>query len=339
LGSRTAAAVPFALDYEAPSGCPSREAFVGAIRERVPEAEISESATRYRFRVAIEAEGEHARAQLTLGDGVPVRHVAPAPCPDVANSMVLMIAIVLTGDRFIRLLDRSPAPNEEPLEPEVSAETPPETPPQREPPASVEGKPVSKPAEPAPARAGRAPAPSRELGSFRGGAWGAAGLAGGVAPFPAVALSGGAELELPWIAALKPSLRAGVTYASGDTSVEGYGGAEFRLIAFAGRVCPHAFSLSQRWALAVCASVELGELTASGVRTPNRRIERMPWVAVGVAPRVELALSRVVSFEGELGLRGIVRHDRFVFEPDATEVYDVPRLSPQLSFGASARFP
>ncbi len=336
--ARPAAAMPFKLEYEAPAGCPTREAFVEAVRERVPEAQASDEPGRYTFRVKIEAEGERARGQLELGDGVPPRQVALAPCADVANSMVLMIAMLLSGDR-LRFPDRYLPPGEEEPPPSEGAEAAPA--PASEAPAAA--APVVETT--APARVATAPvrertrAPSRERDTFRGGAWGAAGLADGVAPFPAIALSGGAELELPWIGGLKPSARAGVTYASGDTSVDGFGGAEFRLLAFAARLCPHSFSLSSRWTLAACASFELGELTARGVRTANRLVQRMPWTAAGVAPRLELALSRVFSLEGELGLRGIVRHDRFVFEPGATEVYDVPRFATHLALGASARFP
>jgi hypothetical protein len=340
-----ASAVPFALEYEAPAGCPSREAFVEAIRERVPEAHESDQAGRFKFRVTIEPAGDRVRGSLAIGDGTSARQVAHSPCADVANSMVLMIAIALSGERTINAPGRWGATSEGAAEPttDAAAEKPP-TPPV--PPAPAADRPASAEAKTASARAAvtrtperRAPEAGGERESFRAGVWGTAGLSGGVAPFPAVAVSGGAELELPWIAGVKPSLRAGVMHASGDTSVDGFGGAEFRLLAFAGRLCPHAFSLSQRWALAACASLELGELTARGVRTPNRRVERMPWFALGLAPRVELALNRVVSFEGELGVRGIVRHDRFVFEPEATEVYDVPRFAPHVSLGASARFP
>jgi hypothetical protein len=335
-----AGAVPFALEYEAPAGCPSREAFVEAIRERVPDAHESEKAGRFAFRVTIEPAGDRVRGSLAIGDGTAARQVAQSPCADVANSMVLMIAIALSGERR---LNPPGTVGEGGLATEEAAETPPTPPeataPTSNPAASAGPKTTTAPAEVPRTPERRVPEPRRERESFRAGVWGTAGLSGGVAPFPAIASSGGAELELPWIAAVKPSVRAGVIYASGDTSVDGFGGAEFRLLAFAGRLCPHAFSLSRRWALAACASVELGELTARGVRTPNRRVERMPWFALGLAPRVELALTPVVSLEGELGVRGIVRHDRFVFEPEATEVYDVPRFAPHLSLGASARFP
>jgi hypothetical protein len=343
-----AGAVPFALEYEAPAGCPSREAFVEAVRERVPDAHESDKAGRLTFRVRIEPAGDRVRGSLAIGDGTAVRQVAHSPCADVANSMVLMIAIALSGERIAGPPGSSGAANEgaeerttdEAAEKPEKPPTPPATPaPAASGPAGTETKTETAPAAVTRTPERRGPEPRREGESLRAGVWGTAGLSGGVAPFPAVAVNGGAELELPWIAAVKPSVRAGVMHASGDTSVDGFGGAEFRLLAFAGRLCPHAFSLSRRWALAACASLELGELTARGVRTPNRRVERMPWFALGLAPRVELALNRVVSFEGELGVRGIVRHDRFVFEPEATEVYDVPRVAPHVSLGASARFP
>jgi hypothetical protein len=338
-----AGAVPFALEYEAPAGCPSREAFVEAIRERVPDAHESDQAGRFTFRVRIEPNGDRVRGSLAIGDGTAVRDVAHSPCADVANSMVLMIAIALSGERTTHAPVGTANEGAEERTTDDAVEkprTPPATKaPAASPSAGTETKTATAPTAVTRTPERRAPEASRERESFRAGVWGTAGLSGGVAPFPAVAVSGGAELELPWIAVVKPSLRAGVMHASGDTSVDGFGGAEFRLLAFAGRLCPHAFSLSRRWALATCASLELGELTARGVRTPNRRVERMPWFALGLAPRVELALSRVVSFEGELGVRGIVRHDRFVFEPEATEVYDVPRFAPHVSLGASARFP
>jgi hypothetical protein len=241
-----------------------------------------------------------------------------------------MIAIVLAGEEEQQVEAEPPAPT--PAAPnEPNAPNAPSAP-------SVAQKPATPRVERAPAPARREQEPRDAPVSFRGGVWAHGGFASGMAPFPAFAASGGAELALDftWLA---PSVRAGAAYATGDTSVDARGGAEFRLLAFAGRVCPHVFSLAPRWSLAACASLELGELTARGVSTPNRLVQRMPWASLGVAPRVELALGRFAAFEAELGLRGIVRHDRFVFEPDAAEVYDVPRVAPHVSVGVSARLP
>jgi len=329
-GTRLAeAAARFTLEYDAPAGCPTREAFIEAVRQRLPDAEESQLEAPFAFRVTIEAEGELVRGRVVLGDGAPPREVVPAPCADVASSMALMIAIVLGGEARAR-------------EAESAEEKQPEAPPAKPTPvapANRAAKPVTRPTEAiVVAPRGTPDAPSEPV-SLRAGVWGAAGLSDGVAPFPAFAVSGGAELEVEAFGGWRPSVRVGAMYVTGDTSVASRGNAEFGLSGFAGRLCPHAFSVAVRWSLAACGSLEVGELTARGVSTPGGREQRMQWLAFGVAPRAELALGRVVSLEAELGVRGIVRHDRFVFEPDATEVYDVPRFAPHLAVGASARFP
>lgn len=329
-GPASAAAARFTLDYEAPAGCPSREAFLEAVRDRVPGAEESKQEGSFAFRVTIEATGELFRGRVELGEAAPEREVVPAPCADVASSMAIMIAMVLSGDAREREAERAspaPVPERTPAATESAA------------PIHEKSRPSQRRIEPVGTPPQRPAGTPSERVLLRGGAWGAAGISDGVAPFPAIALSGGAELWVDWVGRLRPSARAGALYVTGDTTVDGLGGAEFRLSGLVGRVCPHTFSLAARWSLAACASFEIGELTARGVSTPNRRVQRMPWLSFGVAPRAELALGRVVSLEAEVGLRGIVRHDRFVFEPEATEVYDVPRFAPHLALGASARFP
>lgn len=316
----------FTLEYEAPAGCPSREAFIDAVRKRVPDAEEREGGAA--FHVTIEAEGAWARGRVRLGHGAAEREVVPAPCADVASSMAIMIALVLSGSAPALEADGEAAAPEPPTAPPAPA-----APPVKQK-ANVSQRHVA-PARVSPRRPEHA---QSERISFGAGAWGAFGFSGGVAPFPATALSGGAELWLDWFA-WRPSARAGLLHAAGDTSVEGRGSAEFRLTGFAGRVCPHTISLAASWSIAACGSLEIAELTARGVSTPNGKVQRMPWLALGVAPRAELALGRFASLEAELGVRGVVRHDRFLFEPDATVVYDVPRFAAHGSLGASARFP
>jgi hypothetical protein len=329
-----AGATRFTLEYEAPAGCPSREAFLEAVRERAPDAVNAAIDAQFAFRVMIEAAGDLARGRVSLGDGSAERVIVPAPCADVTSSIALMIAIVLSGDAERKEAAAAVGPGAEseatPAQQQEAAQV------------SASPKPPQHPAmtrpEAAPLRVRGAPAESRMSVSVRGGAWGAVGLSDGVAPFPAAAASGGVELGLDVRGWLRPSARAGVAYVSGDASVAGLGGAEFALLSVVARLCPHTFAFTRRWSVSACGSLELGELTARG-STENGLVQRMPWQAIGVASRVEFALTRILSLEGELGVRGIVQHDRFVFEPDATEVYDVPRFAPHLSLGASARFP
>jgi hypothetical protein len=329
-----AGATRFTLEYEAPAGCPSRDAFLDAVRERAPDAVKAEVDAQFAFRVTIEAEGELARGRVSLGDGSAERVIVPAPCADVASSIALMIAIVLAGEAERKEAVAAVEPGAEP-------ETTPARQ-QEEAKVSAPPKPPQNPAmartEPAPLRDRRTPTQSGTDVSVRGGAWGAVGISDGVAPFPATAASAGVELGVDVRGWIRPSARAGVTYVSGDASLAGLGGAEFALFAVVARLCPHTFAFTRRWSLSACGSLELGELTARG-STENGLVQRMPWRAIGVASRVEFALTRILSLEGELGVRGIVQHDRFVFEPDATEVYDVPRFAPHVGLGASALFP
>jgi hypothetical protein len=170
------------------------------------------------------------------------------------------------------------------------------------------------------------------------GVWGAYGLELGPAPFPAHGGAAGGELALDIAGALRPSLRVGGGFLRSDVTVSGRGNAEFRLLAVVVRLCPHAFELSRRMTLHACALVDVGELTARG-RTENRLVQRMPWVAFGVAPRFGFALGRVFALEGEVGASGVGRHDHFVFQPGAIEVHDVAPISVGARVGFAARIP
>jgi hypothetical protein len=316
----------FALTYDAPEDCPSREAFVREVMARAPGAREVAEVPVHSFRVAITREAELVRGRVVLGDGASAREVPPAPCADVADSAAIMIALVLAGERAPIGPEGAPAPD--------VAKPPPEPEPTPEPTAPVEPKGRESP-RPSPARAAE---PEQGAVTLRAGVWGAYGLELGPAPFPAHGGSAGGELALDIAGALRPSLRVGGGFLRSNVTVTGRGDAEFRLLAVVVRLCPHAFELWRRMTLHACALVEVGELTARG-RTENRLVQRMPWVAFGAAPRFGFALSRVFALEGEVGASGVGRHDRFVFQPDAAEVHDVPPVSVGARIGVAARFP
>jgi hypothetical protein len=316
----------FALAYDAPDDCPSREAFVAEVMARAPGAREAAEVPVHSFRVVITREAELVRGRVVLGDGASAREVPPAPCADVADSMAIMIALVLAGERAPAEPDGAPAPS--------VAQPPPKPEPTPEPTASVEPKGRESP-RPSP---GGAAEPERGAITLRAGVWGAYGLELGPAPFPAHGGSAGGELALDVAGALRPSLRVGGGFLRSDVTVSGRGNAEFRLLTVVVRLCPHTFELWRRMTLHACALVEVGELTARG-RTENRLVQRMPWVTFGAAPRFGFALGRTFTLEGEVGASGVARHDRFVFQPDAAEVHDVPPVSVGARVGVGARFP
>jgi hypothetical protein len=313
----------FALAYEAPEGCPSREAFVKEVMARAPGAREAGEEPVHSFGVVITREAELARGRVMLGEGASARDVPPAPCADVASSAAIMIALVLAGEP-------------EPLEPEPAppvANSSPEAAPVPAPAASVEPVP-REPPRPTPPRAA---APERGVVTLRAGVWGAYGLELGPAPFPAHGGSAGGELSLD-IAGARPSVRVGGGFLRSDVTVDGRGAAEFRLLVAVARLCPHAFEPWKGMTLHACALLEVGELTARG-RTERRLVQRMPWVAFGVAPRIGLSLGRVITLEGEVGASGVTRHDRFVFQPGTVEVHEIPPVLVGARVGVGARFP
>lgn|GEM_PF-4733519 len=152
------------------------------------------------------------------------------------------------------------------------------------------------PAPPPPAAASPPPPAPPPPPAWRGGGGTAGTFVTGIAPRPLLGveafLDGGTRRQ-GW----SPALRAGVAAAWRSAPDLGGVRAAFRLTAATVSACPLAWLASDRFALRTCAAATVGSLEVTGSDATGSRAERHPWVTVGLGPRLELPLLRVLALE------------------------------------------
>ena len=182
-GARAEPRRTFSLEYRAETGCPREASLLWELGRRAPAAQRAlAGATDVDavVTVGVNAGGVQAHVQVRRADGVAERDVRGASCEEVARAAAFIIALALDPDEA--LTDGSSAPS--------LAQPPGGASEEREPVTRV---PAAAPAaqKQAPRRAKRA---DREVHPLRFGAGVLAGVTGGAAPAPALAL--GAFLKL-----------------------------------------------------------------------------------------------------------------------------------------------
>jgi len=214
--------------------------------------------------------------------------------------------------------------------------------------ASEQSAPPSEPAEPpaSPPPVESAPPPASATASTERATPGRVRLAlfahgaldlGGL-PFPAFGVNAGLDVALERPSRLAPSVRAGFSYrAARATSPAGDG--LFALRALMLRGCPLRAPLAPFLTFYPCALFDAGLLNVSGRSTTHPAERSMTWLALGGAGRLEARFGAIFALEAELSLYGLVQHDRFVLEPGAVELHEIPAVSGEAAVGFSARLP
>jgi hypothetical protein len=264
-----------ALEYAASTGCPDRKQFVERVRTFTTKAEIvsDDGAPRRKFGVQVERSGNVVRGDLTIDDrgAKTTRHVSGATCDEVISALALATAIAVDPDAL-----GGAAPDEQQPKPAVTEppSAPPPTPLKR---AVPPGRPAPPPLprrmlprpQPAP------PALYLSLGARVGDA---------IAPFPK--LEGTAELGFTYLAPVELYLGAAYGPEQENSQVRvmdwlAWFGAGYRL-----------FEL-EPFSVLTLASVELGQVQATGLVAPPFLTVRPPWLAVdvGLGGRVSRQMS------------------------------------------------
>lgn len=266
------------------------------------------------FKVELEQSGEltegrlYVRSEGESGEA-PERVVPPAPCPSVAESLAVMMALMLDGGA---------APSDGGL---ATAQD-----------SSAGAAPA--PAARAPAASSsrdtfEAPPPERSepAESLRFGGVAALGAEAGPASAWMPVLTFGAAFELPRDSIWAPSGRIQLVYGEAHVAAS-EGSVVFRLLTSRLSVCPVQVRVSSVQANA-CATADAGTLRASGA-------DGTLWLAAGAALRIELALARFLDLEANFDARLPAFHDRFVLESSHEPLHQVPRVAESVSVGVSA---
>lgn len=309
----------FSLAYEAPEGCPDREAFLAAIRARTARPRLVEegegAAEALVFHVRITSDDTSATGVMEVRDPDGERQersVRSATCGEVTKALALVSALLLDPDAATG-----------PQEPEPPPSPPPPPPP---PP------PEPKPKRPPPPK----PVPFAPRWSTAAGVQ--VGVLGGVAP--TAAPLGGATLEVRHARERTSSLgRASVDVAGAWSGIPGGGTQRYLFVGGEARACPILFALPIRAPvrLGPCAALRAGVHAGSSLHVPNAESHADLWLAPGaggtvtwdVTPRWSLALDGTALAP--------LRRTRFFLAPSTT-LYDVPAVTAEAALGVQMRF-
>ena len=84
----------FAVDYAAPTECPSREQLLKQVGRRLPKWRHSESASR-RFHVDVRTNQDAYVGEILLEAGVPPRRVQDKSCTELIDALALIVAVTM----------------------------------------------------------------------------------------------------------------------------------------------------------------------------------------------------------------------------------------------------
>lgn len=309
-----AAPIDFSLDYRALADCPSESAFETALRGRLPAARrVDASEDVPRLFVRLPGEGtEPGEISATLPDGTSLRRqVVSADCADAMQSMAVIAAMALEAGRH----PAAPAP--------LATSTPDQPKPAAATPAPVAQVLPGPPVELAPSVA-VAPARWRWSVVAAGGIESASGP--GVSPAFVLGVELASASQHVWSA----SVRLNGMFAQSTQQVE-TASARFRLWSGSLDLCPTRLQRSA-WDATACAQLVAGQLQGSADNVAQPRPQNMPWLGAGLLVRGAVRLSGALALELSAGARGLLVHDRFIFDP-AFPVHQVPVISADLLMG------
>lgn len=317
-----------ALEYTVQEGCPTQDAFLALVREKLATAGAEGRSDEPRVSVSIRAvdSGFVGRLALQRADASRYdREVTGASCAEVANALAFVLALALGAEDTAPTSAVTPAA---PKSPEPEPEPKPATPP-----AVVTAAPSG-----APPRATEVRVSGWRLGvGAQGGA--RAGLS------PRALLFGSAFVQARRTLAPLSGLswRAGFAIAPSVSVTDENGSTEFHWWAGSLELCPLGVRVLGRLEARPCAALDVGRLHVDG--TPPSGPGSSPastsnvWVDALAALRLELPLFGVFSAELQGDLILPLTRYRFSFDPDDATAYAVPALAAAGRIGLSARFP
>lgn len=301
----------FAVEYDAPNECPSRDDFVRQISARTKRGRLGAAGPGTRtFTVQVDSRG--GTMTIREPDGAHSTRDVPAEnCRDAVAALAVIAALVLDPEA-----DTSELPTG--ILPPVDAPSATPVPPNRQPARRTQGSPASSaPASPHEVRSSRAEA------KWRVGMGVALLATDTVAPDPVLSAMPFVDLALDTINLLAPSVRLGVTRAKSGVLSTSKGDAQLTWTAVRATACPIRWPSEGAAWLRPCGSMDLGRLSGTGRHTVDPATEFGLWWALGTTMRAGLDLFDTLRVELEGGAIFPLTRDRFYFDPDIT-AHEVP---------------
>lgn len=295
-GAAAAEPQPYRIDYRAPDGCSSGDAFVYELVARTPLVRVAgagDAAATYIVTLSAAPNGMIGELVLRERDGRETRRaLRGATCDEVVRALAFIAAILVDPEAISRV----------PGEPPASAR-----PARTTAPPPTEREPVS-----------------RDGTGFRFGASAGASLETSVSP--KVAFGPYAELfaERESDGARGLSFGAAFHHVNAPSVRTPAGRADFEWTAGRGWFC--ALSLPRRgvFSFMPCGEIEAGTLKAEGSDTVDPKPVVRPWLAFGPLARLELRPTRFLALSLDaMAVFTPLSHPTFYFGPDI-DVFSVP---------------
>lgn len=308
-----------AVAFNAPQGCPDRDAFVAAVRARTRTGALTPKDPRsvVSLEVTVASSGASSLATLTVTDAAGrkgTRRITARSCHEAVDGIALVTALTL---------DPAGA-----TEPETPLE---ESPRAKDPEGDQFPKLPLEPAQPA------APAEVREgaLPSHLAAGLSMLGLSAPIPGLtPALEISAEARTELGRHADL--GFRGALRISKGGELSTSEGVASFEWWALAAGICPGARTATDTLSLALCALVEQGQTHATGVDTDNPRSSRRMWTSFGPGLRGRWALVPRAALE--IGADALFPFRRDTFSLGSLQVHEVASVAFRFGAGVAFRF-
>lgn len=284
--------------YQAPLGCPSREAFLEEVERRLIEPELS--ATLSSVRAEIMVQGTGFRGQLQLGDRqgrTTTRTLSGDSCEEVARALALISALALQAQ--LEEQQAQALPGEQPSQP-----------------ASDERSDLGSES---PASQDSSGEPTRFALGLQ------LGTASAHSPDFNGQLRGFAEYEPSAVFAVRFSLGYG-TSLKAESSV---GRAHFDWLGGRADACTRS-GPPGTLRVGLCAGFELGYLRGSGQPIGVGSVERsagVPWLAPGLTAELQLPLSARWRVELNAGAQLPLYREKFIFrraDGSNERIHEVP---------------
>lgn len=316
----TRPAPTFSLRVTAPRGCPGEPELLEAILGRVPEARrVSEGAGEVALAVEL-SDGGLSTLEVSLAEGSSRRELRDTSCEEASATLALIASLVLDAQPGERL-GATESIGKDGAAPAATAVAPASAAPTVAAPRSVESAPPSQPK-----------AEQQGAGAeLRFGLQLGLALETAVAPTPPIGAVAGFSLRFVRQSVWSPELRAELVATSAASEAVATGEVKLRLLAARLSACPLRAPLGPV-DLSGCATFDGGSLTATGSPEIEGESSAMPWLALGLAARAGVALSRAWELELAAGVKRLMHHDHFTVDPDLL-VYDVPPYSGGFSAG------
>jgi hypothetical protein len=313
-GNAAAAPQPYRIEYTAPAGCSSREAFVHELTARTPVVRLAlETEQAATYGVAVGAHGSGMIGELVLRepDGRETRRALRGKtCDEVVRALAFIAAIL--------------------VDPEAVSRVP------GEPPSLMV---TARMVPPSPARTEEREPVSHDGKRFRLGASAGASLETTVSPTTAFGPYGELFLERNANGARGLSFGAAFHHVSAPSVRTRAGRADFSWTAGRAWFCPLSLPSRGIFSFAPCGEIEAGALKVEGSDTIDKKTVIRPWVAFGPLARLELRPTPFLALTLDtIAVFTPISHPTFYFSPDI-EVFSVPMVGLASRAGIRAILP